>query len=969
MYFFMMRFIAHLFLLSLIVFTAITQGQEAPALYNQPPEFSLQPGFYEDAIELEILHPLYGSDFTIHFTTDGSVPNRNSAVYKGAITLENRTPEENHLSAIRTNPPEADNFLYGWEEPNGLVDKATVVRAVVFNPFSETYSSVTTGTYFVGIETSVLPVVSFSLDEEHFFGHETGIYIPGAEYEENGFGNPPWGTHANYFMRGDDWERPAFMELFENNTRVYETGMGLRIHGAGSRAAPMKSLRLYFRNSYGDSGLFYPIFGENNDADFNRLILRSSGQDFYLRSTMFRDAFMQRLAKDLNVTIQDYRPAVVFINGEYWGIHNFRERFDRHFFERVFSVPEGELDYLEGNSEVQEGDNTEHLALMEFIKDHDLSIEENYEHVISQFDAENLLDYFITQIYIRNTDWPGNNLDYWRYSGEPDPLVPEKDGRWRYLLFDTDYGFGHNTNGGTYKHNTLEHATLPDGTGWPNPEWSTRVLRKLLENEDFKTRFVTRFSDLMNTAFTPNRAINLINEMSAAIAPEIPRHIDRWQKLASVPQWEVHLEAMREFALKRPAFQRQHLQDFFGLDSLFEIEVSKSDPLSGIIAVNTILLDETEGTTFPWSGTYFSGQPLELEAKAMPGFKFSHWVINNEEIDDISFIITPDEDLEIVAVFEESVDWGDVFPLPHPIAESSFEFTSWAADSEPGSFPESMAFVYMNRMEPSAGAGIAGLTSGAYDLDSRTRINGLGDDGFSFINTGNEEGNPGYPGVRLGGAILAIDTREVENPVVSWEAGTVLPNSRIYNIRLEYRIGNTGSFLPLKNEAGEPIVYSGNQEAGHSRTYSQLSLPQEAAGRPYVQLLWRYYYSGIRQSEDSGARSQLRVGFVTVGEGPPISEPPEPEPIEKPEGVELFQNYPNPFNTQTNITFYLPEAKQVVLRVYDVQGRLISTLLEGARSAGTHSITFDASALSSGIYLYTLETASTMVTRKLLLLK
>ncbi|MCH8557003.1 MAG: CotH kinase family protein [Balneolia bacterium] len=963
----MMRLTAHLLLLSLFVFTTTAKGQEAPALYNQPPEFSLQPGFYDDAIELEILHPLLGSDFTIHFTTDGSVPNRNSAVYEEAITLENRTSEENHLSSIRTNPPEADNFNYRWEEPNGLVDKATVVRAVVFNPFSETYSPVLTGTYFVGIETSVLPIVSFSLDEEHFFDHETGIYIPGREYEENGFGNPPWGTHANYFMRGEEWERPAHLELFENNAKVYETGLGLRIHGAGSRAAPMKSLRLYFRSDYGDSGMFYPIFGENNDADFNRLILRSSGQDFYLRSTMFRDAFMQRLAEGLNVTTQDYRPAVVFINGEYWGIHNFRERFDRHFFERVFSVAEGELDYLEGNSEIQEGDNTSHIELMEFIRLNDLSTDENYAYVISQFDKGNLLDYFITQIYIRNTDWPGNNLDYWRFSGEPDSIVPEKDGRWRYLLFDTDYGFGHNTNGGTYQHNTLEFATLPDGTGWPNPEWSTRVLRKLLENDDFKTKFIARFSDLMNTAFTPDRAIGLIYEMSAVIAPEIQRHSDRWQKLASVAQWEVHLEAMREFAIQRPDFQRQHLQEFFELGELIEAEVNISAPFSGVIALNTILLDETEGTTFPWSGMYFSGQTMELEAKSMPGYEFSHWVIDNEEYDETSLTITLDEDLTILAVFEASEDWGDVFPLPHPVAESSFEFTSWAPDSEPGSFPESMAFVYMDRKEPRAGAAIAGYTSGAYNLDSRTRINGLGHEGFSFINTGNEEGNPGYPGVRLGGAILAIDTREVENPVVTWEAGTILPNSRIYNLRLEYRIGNSGTFKPLENEAGEPIIYSGNQEEGHLQVFPQISLPQDIAGRPYVQLLWRYYYSGTRLSEDSGDRSQLRVGSVTVSEGPPLSEP--PEPIDIPETIELFQNYPNPFNAQTVITFNLPESQQVVLRVYDVQGRLISTLLDGSRSAGTHRITFDANALSSGVYLYTLETASTRLTRKLLLLK
>ncbi len=948
----------------------LVAAQVAPSLYTQPPHFSVEPGFYDDAIEVGITHPLAETEYTLHFTTDGSVPDRFSPVYDGVIILQNRTSEPNHLSAIQTNPPELDSFLHSWEEPNGLVDKATVLRAVLFNPFAETYSAVNTATYFIGVEESVLPVVSLSLDEDHFFGHETGIYIPGLQYEENGFGSPPWGTYANYFMRGGDWERPAHLELFQNSTRAYQTGLGVRIHGGGSRSIPMKSLRLYFRSDYGDSGMLYPIFGEGNDADFNRLLLRNSGQDFYLRSTMFRDAFMQQLAGDLNFSTQDYRAAVVFLNGEYWGIHNFRERFDRHYFERVFDVPEGELDYLEGDSEIKEGNNADHIALMEFIRVNDLSIEENYDYVISQFDPDNLLDYFITQIFIRNTDWPGNNFDYWRYTGEPDPVVPEKDGRWRYLLFDTDYGFGHNLNGGSYDHNTLEFATLPDGTGWPNPEWSTRLLRSLLENQQFQTMFITRFSDLLNTTFREGRAINLINEMSAHIAPEMQRHIDRWQKLASIPQWEVHLEAMREFALKRPDYQREHIQDFFELGDLVETEISISTPFSGAVLLNTIRLSEADGTAFPWSGTYFSGKPMRLEAESQPGYSFTHWLIDGEPEEDPILTLSPEADLAIEAVFEETSGYGDVFPLPHPLADEDYEFSGWSADEIQGSFPASMAFSFMNRTEPNSGSSIAGFTDGVYNLSSGTRINGLGDDGFSFINTGDEEGNPGYPGTRLGAAILAIDTRGIQHPVVSWEAGTVLPNSRIYRLRLEYRIGNQGDFKPVTDQSGNPVVYDGNQEAGHTQLFSDIYLPEYTAERPYVQLMWRYYFSGIRLNDDLGARSELRLGFIKVEEGEPLGGPdPDPEPIEKPDQVELLQNYPNPFNPQTTITFRLPESGNISLRVYDIQGRLVETLTEGIRSEGSHSITFNANALSSGVYLYTLDTPTSRLTRKMLLLK
>jgi hypothetical protein len=109
--------------------------------------------------------------------------------------------------------------------------------------------------------------------------------------------------------------------------------LGARIHGGYSRVFPQKSFRLYADHDYDENKKFkydlfpnqaYDINGEHIDS-FSRLILRGGGNDFF--GVMFRDEVIQSLVSHLNIPTQAYRPSVVFLNGEYWGIYNIRERY------------------------------------------------------------------------------------------------------------------------------------------------------------------------------------------------------------------------------------------------------------------------------------------------------------------------------------------------------------------------------------------------------------------------------------------------------------------------------------------------------------------------------------------------------------------------------------------------------------------------------------------------------------------
>ncbi len=207
-----------------------------------------------------------------------------------------------------------------------------------------------------------------------------------------------------------------------------------------------------------------------------------------------------------------------------------------------------------------------------------------------------------------------------------------------------------------------------------------------------------------------------------------------------------------------------------------------------------------------------------------------------------------------------------VHPAAHRLADAAYGFGHWSPDEPAGAYPPHMLFLQGDRDDawlntpldeayhiPAHDAADAGDVGLPYAAGSRTRINGLGADGIAFINTGR--------GRDLGGALLAVDTRDISDANVRWTGGTVLPNSRVYAIRLQYRVGHEGPFRDLKDAEGLPSEYLRHPtEEGHARAMDLVALPADAMGHPHVQLLWRYY----RVAGDSGPRAQLRLDDVLL---------------------------------------------------------------------------------------------------------
>lgn len=510
-----------------------------------------------------------------------------------------------------------------------IVDESTVIKAKVLDDNVLSLNS-TTHTYIIESRDFDLPVISLSTDPYNMFDWNYGIYVMGPNAETN---TPHF--DANFWM---DWERPIFIEYFDKSgTKVFESPGGVKIFGGWSRANDQRSMSLFARKAYGNSTFDYPFFDERENSSFASLVLRNSGNDW--GSTAFRDAMMTGLVREVDLDRQAYQPTIVYINGEYWGILNLREKVNEKYLEANHpGVDSKRVDILQSDAEVVEGTNEHYLAMMDFIQRYSPAISTHYDSIKKMMDVSNFMDYQVAEIYYNNTDWPGNNIKYWR----PQTV----NGKWRWILYDTDFGFGI-WGVGDYANNTLAFALDSNGPNWPNPPWSTYLLRRMVLNNQFKKEFINRFADRLNYNFKQDKVIHLIDSLSGNIDNEIPFHHKRWNNLWN---YNSNVANMRIFASQRPSSMRNHVRSQFGLGGNVVLVVNVNDSKAGRVQVNTLNLK-----SFPWSGTYFLGNAVPVKAIANPGYEFSHWMGSSSLEPELDLSI-PGSGKSLTAVFKSSTN-------------------------------------------------------------------------------------------------------------------------------------------------------------------------------------------------------------------------------------------------------------------------------------------------------------------------
>jgi hypothetical protein len=798
-----------------------------------------------------------GLNEEIRYTLNGNDPTENSILFRGPIELT----------------------------------KNTVVRARVFKA-GAIPGKITTRTYIFDAPPTV-PVISVSTDSMNLWDNETGIYVLGDSYTNE---NPYFG--ANFW---EDWEKPANIEMTGiDGGRVFSINCGIKIFGAWSRARPQKSLAVFFKKEYDNMVLEdVNLFKSKPITSFKSFVLRNSGNDYdYAR---FRDGMMTDLVKDMDTDIQAFEPAVLYLNGQYWGHINLREKINEDYLESNHDVDASKLDLLEMNGTVLEGNNSEYMELLDFLEKNSLESNANYEIVANQIDISNFIDYQLSQIYFNNRDWPGNNIKFWKPQTE--------DGKWRWLLFDTDFGFGLGVNGSNeYIQNTIQFALEPNGPGWPNPAWSTFLLRKLIVNTEFKYAFINRFADMLNTTFVGNTVVAHIDSIAAIIKPEIARNYSKWST-PSIGGWEWAVQNMRTFARNRVPYVQSHINQQFIRGGVFDLTLSVEPLSAGSIKLNTI---EVYGDS--WKGKYFENVPVSLTAKAVRGHKFHHWEVNGVSVLDKTIEVNLKKATTIKAVFENDIDDGNSVVINE--------------------------INYNPSIEKDAGDWVEIYNWGRVDLDISEWIFKDNDDTHQYVIPANT-------------ILKSNDYLVLCRSIADFNAihSAVISNQGDF----DFGLGSTGDAIRLYDKSGLLV---------DSVTFgSELPWPVEPNGNgPTLELRHYTFENAFAESwktslENLGTPG--RENSITTGSELLIN-----GSLEK-----QLQIYPNPFTTETRLKINNNGFEPMKVQIYSIDGRIVRNDVTSDNEYVWRGDNQTGQKLQPWIYICKVQTGNSSFTGKVILNK
>ncbi|MCX7736494.1 MAG: lamin tail domain-containing protein [Candidatus Kapabacteria bacterium] len=491
------------------------------------------------------------------------------------------------------------------------INKNTVIKAMAFK---DNYlpSEIITKTFFMN-ESSSLPVVSISCEISELTNEDkTGMFD----------------------RRFEDIRSTINFEFFDKNKNlVFNSPMEMRLFGHGvARGWSQPSLRLDTRKYLGSKNLNYKFFGENSLSEYETLRLRNSSGDW--THSFLRDVFVSELAKRIPSQLSaSFQPVLSFINGEFFGLYNLREHLNESFLAVKYNIPEDSINIIRNFTEVTAGSVNSLFRFLDFLFKSNIEDSTVIKEIRKNLDLNNIFDYTILSLYTSNYDWPFNNIIAWQSM--------QYDGRWRFICNDFDWSFGLD-NYVTHPENdcVFRFFANRDSSGW----LFSKIVTKLLENQNLKNKFLNRAADLLNSTFLSDPVIQLIDSVHHLYEQEIDRQRAKHSDCMEFRD-ESH-QAMIDFAEKRPDILRQHIVEQFNLSGTAKLKLS-SNIKNLKIRVNSLLIDLNK----PFEGIYFKDVPIDIKIVNSNNYEFVGW--SKKDIPNQSYLkLILEDSTELIAIFK-----------------------------------------------------------------------------------------------------------------------------------------------------------------------------------------------------------------------------------------------------------------------------------------------------------------------------
>lgn len=536
----------------LAAFSACRKESYEPAAVS----FSVESGAYPEDIVLKLSAP---DGYTIRYTTDCTIPNRDSQEYGKEIILSGSG--EGWLDEEKIELMHPKN-VYVLNETPELPD-AWIIRAAAFAP-DGTAGPTETRTYFpnrsIESEYGSNVIISIVTEPDNLFDYENGIFVLGKCFDQwlleddakEKLNNPSkwYKIEANYTQKGKDWERPAVVEVFDGaGAAAVRQECGLRIHGGASRMFTHKSLRLFFREKYGKDTIDYNLFPGDGAEVYQSIVLRNGGN--LEDGLIFKDGWQQNLLSGRRFDTQQTRPAVVYLNGEYWGVYCMNDRYNARYLKDHYGIEDC---LIVKDGEFEDG-NEEAFGLFDELNafaERDMNDPEIWEQFKQAVDIQGMAEYYAAEVYIGNDDfdWYQNN-ELWR-SVTIEENNPYADGRWRFMMYDTDYSSGlYGADGTSAERNTIKDVINK------HPLFAAAI-----QNPEFQNMFMYALAQVGTTDLTAERVENSLNEwtdnFAGLLADEYLRFGDNTERFYR------QLEEVNSFYKERFGYIMTYAEEMFG---------------------------------------------------------------------------------------------------------------------------------------------------------------------------------------------------------------------------------------------------------------------------------------------------------------------------------------------------------------------------------------------------------------------
>jgi hypothetical protein len=612
------------------------------------PQISLASGIYNGLQSVQITTAIPNTIGKLVYTINGQDPTINSATYVGPISVSSNQ----------------------------------VLRAKVFplNNNSLLPSEQAVATYLFGVSHTT-PILLVNTPNENLFG-ATGIF-------DN------WWT---------DWVKPAYAVLLDTGQThpiLHQTKTALRMDGGagGSRSQPQHSFRLSFTHgAFGDKPISFPLLPDRlNRALYSDIYLRNGSNQFL--NLPYKDASQVRMMSEGSDNYYtSYRPVSVYINGAYFGLYELREKYNQEYFEQHDNATRDSIELLSLSYwynlvlRAVEGDVDHFWADYSNFNALDPSSPTYWQDADQYFDLKHYTDYIIAESWMGNVDWPGNNIKIYRSDASQK--------RWRFALIDLELSM--QPNGWT--NCTDNHIAYMMGQSEDNPY--INIWKQSIENLAYRNYFINRFADQMNTSYRQEQLLATEQAFYESMLPEMPLQFARWGDpnniAGQMATFEENHQIFQEQLLCRSTFVFNQLRLQFNLTKKVQVNLAVEPAEAGEIHLNTI-----QPTSYPWSGTYFDGVPIQMYPVAKPGYMFSHWLptfsISDTLMDSLDVNVTQNNQT-FTAVFT-------VVPLPPDGPDITFSIAP---------NPSNGAFVLTHNNKTQA----QGCSYEIYDLSGRKVVAG-----------------------------------------------------------------------------------------------------------------------------------------------------------------------------------------------------------------------------------------------------